>query len=103
MFRPLSNFMASKFTSSPSTNVNDESTKKIFKSTRTEKEFVPSRLLLKRFNIANPFPDRVDLTAPSGAGGPSAGEKLDLVDVLNKETMMKIFKYIYYCFIFQGA
>ncbi|KAJ3220643.1 hypothetical protein HK099_004123 [Clydaea vesicula] len=86
MFKPLSNFMASKFTSQ---GTEELPTKSKFVPKRTTKEWVPSRLLLKRFNVKNPFPNKPDSgLQPVDKVDPR--DKLDKIDVLNKEAMLEI-------------
>ena len=55
--------------------------KKTWKSTRTTAAFLPSSLLCKRLNIANPYPDGVDMESLAAA---ATG------DLLSKKTMDKL-------------
>ncbi|CAG8442889.1 18869_t:CDS:10 [Acaulospora morrowiae] len=92
IFRPISKMMASRFTSSKSSS--DEFKQPISESsaetaarmnmfgalTRTRTTFYPTRLLCKRFNVANPHPDHKD---DSYTEKTQKGQK----EALSKETM----------------
>ncbi|TPX32795.1 hypothetical protein SmJEL517_g04158 [Synchytrium microbalum] len=88
IFQPLSATMASRFTTASSGAPATE-TKVVEKVvplhiiTRSKEIFYPNRLLCKRFNVPNPYPDRKDDSAAGGTGAP---------DVLNQDIMDELLR-----------
>ncbi|KAJ3090005.1 hypothetical protein HK102_004933 [Quaeritorhiza haematococci] len=110
IYRPLSSMMASRFTSASNVDqeaANEKDAKEIQdetssaaasanmygKLTRTRQEWVPARLLCKRFNIAHPHPDRPDpgsgLSRSSGgkASGADIKAEAERKEAVNKRVM----------------
>ncbi|KAJ3025034.1 UNVERIFIED_CONTAM: hypothetical protein HDU68_007543 [Siphonaria sp. JEL0065] len=97
MYKPLSNMMASRFTSSTSSEKPEELKPKerIYGSaTRTKIEFKPHKLLCKRFNITNPYPEPKS-SAAVGTNGPKVLTEEDLQkEILNSEKMNELKSFI---------
>ncbi|KAJ3129146.1 hypothetical protein HK098_002387 [Nowakowskiella sp. JEL0407] len=112
LYRPLSGILASRFTSSAtasasaivSDTISAESQPKAQSDaanaasanmygtlTRTKKDWFPTRLLCKRFNVVNPHPDHDESATLKDSSDPRArvgAEKLDSKkEVLNERTM----------------
>ncbi|KAI9352041.1 hypothetical protein BDR26DRAFT_850255 [Obelidium mucronatum] len=96
MYKPLSNMMASRFTSSSTGTDKPEDSKpqeRVYGSaTRRKIEFKPHKLLCKRFNISNPYPEpKSNGVAP----GPKALTEGDLQkEILNSEKMNELKSFI---------
>ncbi|KAJ3386322.1 hypothetical protein HDU84_001616 [Entophlyctis sp. JEL0112] len=96
MFKPLSSMMSSRFTSSNTDVVQGpevQAKERVYgAATRATHEFRPAKLLCKRFNIENPFPE------PKGAGGSTVQKGFAPEDkqkeLLNNEKMGELISMI---------
>ncbi|KAJ3084440.1 hypothetical protein HDU99_000871 [Rhizoclosmatium hyalinum] len=97
MYKPLSGMMASRFTSSGDGGAakdkdSTESKERVYgRATRSSIEFRPHKLVCKRFNIANPYPE----PKQTGPTPPKALTEADLQkEILNKDAMSELIHYV---------